>query len=415
MPKLRISALVSVSAALLALASCGGKSQVSQSQPAFSVLYSFTYGADGANPSTKTMVRDAQGNLYGTTQLAGNTNCNVSLHPGCGTVFRLDTTGILTPLHIFTGGAFDVGGSSGLIQDAGGNLYGTGADSFGNGLVFKVDKNGMYTVFYDFAGGSDGYLPTGYLLPDRTGNIYGTTLEGGVSTDPLCPQGCGTVFELDPTGLHTVVYSFLDNSDGAAPNSLIRDIAGNLYGATWNGGQGCPQLAGCGTIFELDTSGNKTVLHYFTGGADGSTPNGSLALDSAGNLYGTAQAGGDRTCPYNGGAGCGVIFKLHPNGDETVLHAFHGGPDGNVPVAVVLDAAGNLYGTTQSGPNTSVCGTVFKLDSKGNLTNLHNFDSAGSDGCFPGGTLIQDTLGNLYGSTTNGGSNGDGTLFTVKF
>ena len=166
--------------------------------------------------------------------------------------------------------------------------------------------------------------------------------------------------------------------------------------------------------FKLDASGKKTVLYYFTGGNDGSTPNGSLVLDSAGNLYGTTQAGGDLACPYNGGAGCGVVFKLDLNGVETVLHAFHGRSDGNVPVAVVLDAAGNLYGTTQSGPNANICGTIFKLDTLGNLTNLHSFDSAGSDGCFPVGALIQGAAGNLYGATMGGGALQDGTLFRVK-
>jgi len=379
------------------------------------MLYSFTGGADGAGPSAATMVRDAQGSLYGTTQLGGNLACNASLHPGCGTVWKLDNAGNLTPLHIFTGAALDAGGSSGMAQDANGNLYGTAADGYGNGLVFEVDKNGTYTVSYDFMGGLDGSLPAGYLFRDAAGNLFGTTLQGGGSIDQ-CPyqQSCGTVYELNPAGQHTVLYPFLDSSGGANPNTLIGDGAGNLYGTTWLGGQGCSQLAGCGTVFKLDASGKKTVLYYFTGGNDGSTPNGSLVLDPAGNLYGTTQAGGDLACPYNGGAGCGVVFKLDPNGVETVLHAFHGGSDGNVPVAVVLDAAGNLYGTTQSGPNANICGTIFKFDTKRNLTNVHNFDPAGSDGCFPGGALLQDAAGNLYGATTGGGALQDGTLFRVK-
>jgi uncharacterized repeat protein (TIGR03803 family) len=392
----------------------------------FTTLYSFTGGADGANPSTATMTRDAQGNLYGTTQFGGNNTCNVSLHEGCGTVFKLDTTGNLTPLHIFAGGAQGLG-SSGLVLDGNGNLYGTAGGGLGHGLVFRVAKSGTYTELYNFAGGSDGDLPWQYLVRDTAGNLYGTTLLGGVSKDPLCPnsQGCGTVFELGPTGQHKVLYSFLNNSDGSEPDSLIRDSTGNLYGTTSRGGKGCVPVSGCGTVFKLDASGKKTVLHAFTGGSDGSTPSGELVLDAAGNLYGTASAGGDLTCPYNGGAGCGVVFKIDANSVETVLHAFHGGSDGNVPVSVVLGTTGDfstaLFGITQSGPNTNICGTVFKLDFSGTLTNLHNI-AGGSEGCMPVGTLIQDEFRNLYGATVLGGYlgnpevclNGCGTLFEIK-
>ena len=201
MAKLRMSALGLGLTLSLTLASCGGGSQASPPPPppTFTVLYSFTYGADGAGPSTATMVGDAQGNLYGTTQTGGDLTCNVSLHPGCGTVWKLDKAGNLTPLHIFSGAALDVGGSSGLAQDANGNLYGTAADGYGNGLVFEVNKNGTYTVFYDFAGGLDGFLPNGGLFRDAAGDLYGTTLQGGGSVDQ-CPnqQSCGTAYELDP-------------------------------------------------------------------------------------------------------------------------------------------------------------------------------------------------------------------------
>jgi uncharacterized repeat protein (TIGR03803 family) len=163
------------------------------------------------------------------------------------------------------------------------------------------------------------------------------------------------------------------------------------------------------------------VLHTFTGKKDGSGPTGSLVRDSAGNLYGVTSAGGDLKCPYNGGAGCGVVFKLNPKNVLTVLHAFHGGSDGNVPVSVILDAAGNLYGITQSGPNTNICGTVFKLDPLGKLTTLHNI-AGGAEGCGPVGSLVWDAAGNLYGATVLGGddhnqeicSHGCGTLFRIK-
>jgi uncharacterized repeat protein (TIGR03803 family) len=369
------------------------------------------------------MVLDSQGNLYGTTQFGADLTCNVSLHPGCGTVFKLDTARNLTALYTFSGGALDVGAASGLVMDGSGNLFGTASDDHSSGLVFELAKNDTYTALYDFAGGSDGDGPSGNLFRDANGNLYGATPLGGGSNDPLCPngQGCGTVFELGPTGQHKVLYSFLNNADGAEPYSVIRDGVGNLFGATLEGGQGCAPVSGCGTIFKLDASGKKTMLYAFTGGTDGSAPSGSLVMDSAGNLYGTTSAGGDLACPYNSGAGCGVVFKLDTQGAETVLHAFHGGSDGNVPVSVILGADGNLYGTTQSGPDTSICGTVFKLDTLGNLTNLHNI-AGGTGGCGPVGTLVQDAAGNLYGATVLGGDEqnieiclkGCGTVFKIK-
>jgi uncharacterized repeat protein (TIGR03803 family) len=418
MAKIRMSPLALLLTACFALSSAQAQN--------FTVLYSFTGAADGANPSTATMVRDAKGNLYGTTQFGGDNTCNVSLHEGCGTVFRLDTSGNLTSLHIFKGGAQGLA-SSGLALDGNGNLYGTAGGGLGHGLVFEVAKSGTYKELYNFAGGADGDLPWQYLVRDTAGNLYGTTLLGGGSNDPLCPngQGCGTVFELGHTGQHTVLYSFLNNSDGSEPDSLIRDSVGNIYGTTSNGGKGCVPVSGCGIVFKVDTTGKKTVLHAFTGGSDGSSPSGGLVLDAAGNLYGTASAGGDLTCPYNCGAGCGVVFKLDTKGVETVLHAFHGGSDGNVPVSVILGTTGDfstvLYGTTQTGPNTNSCGTVFKLDFSGTLTNLHSI-AGGSEGCMPVGGLIQDVLGNLYGATVLGGYLGNpevclkgcGTLFEIK-
>jgi len=390
--------------------------------PAFTLLYSFTGGADGGNPSTVTMVRDAQGNLYGTTQFGADVNCNASLHPGCGTVWKLDTAGNLTALYTWSGGTLG-GGGSGLVEDGAGNLFGTaGYGGLGNGFVFELNQNGTFTDLYDFAAGSDGDAPTGTLFRDANGNLFGTTLLGGGSTDPLCPngQGCGTVFELAANGQYQLLYSFLNNADGAEPQNLVADSAGNLYGVTSAGGQGCQPISGCGTAFQLDASGHKTVLHYFTGGSDGGTPLGSLSLDSAGNLYGSTQAGGDLTCPINGGAGCGVIFKIAPTGAETVLYAFHGGSDGSVPVSVIPDGSGNFYGTAQGGPNPSPCGTVFKLDAQSNLTNLYS--PVGANGCGPIGALVRDSAGNLFVATALGGDqnngnvcyNGCGTVFKIK-
>lgn len=417
MLKVRASILALASTAFLVLPSCGGpRSQGPPPPLTFAVLYSFTAGADGANPTTATMVMDAKGNLYGTTQFGGDLTCNVSTHPGCGTVFRLDAAGNLTSLHIFAGGNLGFS-SSGLVLDGNGNIYGTAGGGLGYGFLFEIDKNGTFTDLHDFAGGSDADGPTGNLFQDAAGNLYGTTFGGGGSNDPLCQGGCGTVFELGATGQYKVLYSFLNNADGYVPQGVIGDGAGNLFGITAYGGQGCLPVSGCGTVFKLDASDKKTLLHTFTGGTDGSTPAGSVVLDSAGNLYGSTWAGGDLACPYNGGAGCGVVFKLDNNGVETVLHAFHGGSDGGVPGPVILDAAGNLYGTTGVGPNMDSCGIVFKLDTKGVLTSLHNM-AGGSEGCGPVGALVPDATGDLYGATAFGGDAACGycgTLVEIKF
>jgi uncharacterized repeat protein (TIGR03803 family) len=408
----------------LALSSCSGSQSSTQPPPppapVFSVLYSFTGAFDGANPNGP-IVRDAQGNLYGTTQFGADLNCNISLHPGCGTVFRLDTTHQVTALYTFSGGTLQHG--AGVVLDTNGNLYGSASPGLGFGLLYRLDPNGNFTDLYDFAGGSDGNLPASNLLRDGSGNIYGATVLGGGSTDPLCPngQGCGTLFELVPSGQYKIVYSFLNNSDGSGPQGIIRDKAGNLFGPTAQGGQGCVSISGCGTIFKVDVSGNKTTLYMFKGGSDGSTPSGLLAVDSIGNLYGITAAGGDLTCPYNRGAGCGVVFKVDTHGVETVLHAFHGGSDAFAPVSIMVGAGGNLYGTTAGGPNASPCGAIFELDTLGKLSYLHTLNG-NSEGCGPVGGLVEDSAGDLYGVTALGGSvsnpnvcyNGCGTVFEIK-
>ena len=273
------------------------------------------------------------------------------------------------------GGAGPLGG---LISDAAGNLYGTasfqGDASFGgNGVVFKLshDTSGGWrgTVLHTFQG-TDGANPNGGLIFDRAGNLYGTTYSGGTHNN-------GTVFKLspDPDGkwTETVLHIFQGSPDGANPDAgLIFDRAGNLYGTSFNGG--VLSFGGNGTVFELSLEPNgewsETVLHIFqtTGppnfqATGGSGPQARLTFDRAGNLYGTTFSGGSP----NGG----VVFKLspEPNGRwiETVLHGFQGFPDGAQPIGdLVIDAAGNLYGTTTAGGNSGNCfiggcGTVFRI------------------------------------------------------
>jgi uncharacterized repeat protein (TIGR03803 family) len=178
-----------------------------------------------------------------------------------------------------------------------------------------------------------------------------------------CELGCGTVFEVSPNvgggWTEKVLLSFGSNNDGARPQAgLVMDAAGNLYGTTTLGGSGSS-----GTVFELDTNNNETVLYNFTGGADGAYPTAGLTQDAAGNLYGTTQSGGIGTCMFGNIPGCGVVFKLDTNNNETVLHSFTGGSDGGMPKGgLIEDAQSNFYGTTYEGGGAKCdCGVVFKL------------------------------------------------------
>ena len=303
-----------------------------------------------------------------------------------------------TVLHSFAGPTTDGANPFGaLARDPAGNLYGTtiGGGAFGFGVVFKLDSTGKETVLYNFAGGADGGSPYAGPIRDSTGNLYGTTLGGGAS-------GFGVVFKLDATGKETVLYSFSGGADGANPYAgLVRDSANNLYGTTFNGG------SGFGVVFKLDSTGHETVLHTFTGGADGANPYaGSLIRDPTGNLYGTTNTGG---AGY-GFFGRGVVFKLDSTGDETVLHTFTGGADGANPYSgLVRDPVGNLYGGTLGG-GAVCCGVVFKLDETAKETVLHSF-TGGVDGADLMG-LFRNPEGTFYG-TTSYGALGFGTVFKL--
>jgi len=214
---------------------------------------------------------------------------------------------------------------------------------------------------------------------------------------PGTTGGCGIIFKLDPSGNEIILHTFTGAPDGAAPDaSLIRDSAGNLYGTTEFGGdQSCPQGQGqgCGTVFKLDPTGSLTILHSFAG-PEGFGPMCALARDLAGNLYGTASGG-----VFSGG----VLFRLSTGDKLTVLHSFGHGKDGSGPVAgVIRDSEGNLYGTTTGGGG-SFFGTVYKVSPTGKETVLHSFDNRQGEGQNPFGGLVRDSSGNLFGTTASGG------------
>ena len=310
------------------------------------------------------------------------------------------------------------GGNPSALLDVNGNLFGTtavgGPSKLGN--VFELTSQRQESTLYSFTNTTpDGRIPTiGPLVRDAQGNFYGTTQDGG---DYNCivffARGCGTVFKLNPSGQETILHSFTGGTDGAQPLAgLVADSAGNLYGTTYVGGTGC-NGGGCGTVYKVSPNGTEIVLYRFSGGADGSTPYAvSLAIDAKGNLYGTTLGGGDLSCGTAHG-GCGTVFKVDPTGNETVLHAFTGSIDGGYPYAgVVLDSRGNLYGTTASGGEDGCCGTVFKVDSSGHQTMLYSFSHADT-GYGPVSGLVLDSAGNLYGTTLYGGDFSQGSVFKV--
>jgi uncharacterized repeat protein (TIGR03803 family) len=263
--------------------------------------------------------------------------------------------------------------------------------------VFKVDTNGNESVLYSFQGGADGFTPYSTPVADKSGNLYGTTVGGG-------SYGIGTVFKLDTTGTETVLLNFV-GSNGNGPSSLLRDSAGNLYGAAATGGGGAC-TGGCGVVFKLDASNKGSVLYYFQGGTDGALPLASVIRDSSGNLYGTTLTAG--------AYGYGTVFKLDTQHKLTTLYSFKNGADGAGPACALLrDTSGNLYGTTEIGGGRGY-GVVFKVDTNGVETVLHNFIGGTRDGQTPYAGLVTDPAGYLYGTTGYGGTSNAGVVFKVK-
>jgi uncharacterized repeat protein (TIGR03803 family) len=361
-----------------------------QSAPAQTETVLYTFSAATGSYPVGGLVRDKNGNLYGTTYQGANTGCG---NVGCGAVYQLTPSGTLNVLHTFTGSP-DGGNPEGtLVFDKGGNLYGTTTvgGAFGNGTVYRVTPGGQYRVLYSFSG-LDGAGPVAGLVRDGAGNLYGITQYGGTS-------GRGTVFVLTPTGAEKVLHSFTGGADGGHPIGGLILWKGSLYGTTGDGGDYGP-----GTVFRVTKKGVQKVLYSFSGGIDGASPFRKLVVDKEGNFYGTTVGGG----AYSSG----TVFKVTSMETETVLYHFTGGVDGGTPVGgLVRDANGNLFGTTQMG-GTNANGTVFKLSPSGTETVLHSFTRGASDGAMPMASLLR--VGRvLYGTTFYGGPTDRGTVFKV--
>ena len=385
---------------VLALAFVPLASPIAQSQT-FSVVHSFSGGTDGANPLAG-LVMDASGNVYGTTNSGGNF--------GAGTVYEFSSAGVETVLYNFTGGS-DGGEPQGSLLLIGTGLYGTTASggASGAGTVFELTLAGKQTVLYSFKGNGDGSVPVASLVRDSGGNLYSTTSYGGAFGD-------GTVFKLihpkAPSTVWTeqVLYSFGAGEDGINPVGGVNfDVDGNLYGTTSTGGE-----YGNGNVFQLAPSGTawtENILHQFELLSDGGIPYAGIVLDHAGNLYGATTDGGG-----GGSIGGGTIFEMSQSDGAwtfTVIYSLPGwGISGSFRNLLV--GSNKIYATTHcDGANNA--GTIYELThtSKGwAYTSLYVF-TGGTDGLFSFSNLVLDRSGDLYGTTNLGGQFGDGVLFKI--
>lgn len=342
------------------------------------VLYAFVGGAnDGAEPQG--LIEGSDGNFYGTTLGGGKGICTVPRlaggngqpQAGCGTVFEVTPAGAESIVYFFSGEADGGAPNLGLAQASNGDLYGTAAvgGASGNGVAFQLTLGGVETVLHSFAGGaSDGALPASLVL-GTDGSLYGVTVLGGTSN-------AGTVFNLTLGGVETLLHSFAGGSDGENPSMpLVEGTDGNFYGTTPLGGASanaasqCEQ--GCGTVFQITPAGVETVLHAFAGGSsDGANPYMGLIEASDGNFYGTTSSGGNPDCK----AGCGTAFSITSAGSEAVLHFFGASStDGTDPSsALVLAADGSFYGTTAFGGIYNH-GAVYTMTPAGVETVLFSF------------------------------------------
>ena len=411
--------------------------------PSIATIHSFNHATEGAGPWSAP-VWGTDGDMYGVTELGGNLSCAyVSSLPGCGTIYKSDKSGNVTTLHSFAGtdGAYPF---ASLFAATGGMFYGTAEYGGSNtpecniggtttpagcGSVFSYSATAGFTSLLSF-GPFNSPLGVGPLasLVQSGGALYGTN-EGGGNTSCIgtvggaAESGCGAVFSINGSNVPSALHTF-SGSEGAYPTAgLLLQSNGYLYGSTQGGGTlTCSSFAapGCGTVFQMNSSGSIfNSLHSFTGAA-GARPWSSLILGADGSMYGTTIFGGSTAC--SGGAqwqGCGTVFKIDSAGGFTPLHSFSG-PDGAYPTGIMQASDGYFYGTTEGGGGASCtgqygpgCGTVFRMDSTGNVTVLYSFTGQ-SDGSLPASGVVQGTDGNLYGTAVNGGVNDDGVIFRVS-
>jgi uncharacterized repeat protein (TIGR03803 family) len=378
------------------------------SSSGYQQLYVFKGTPDGASSLAGMTVLN--GKLYGTT-LNGSKNycgasCNNGCYLGCGTVFSVDSGGKEHVVYNFRGNlnsAEDGSWPFAPVTKVKGILYGVASSNGANsaGMVFSVTPGGKETNLYSFKGGTDAQGPQGGLIYSG-GELYGTTVFGGGSG--CGGAGCGTVFQISTSGAEKVLYSFQGGTDGERDYSNVTMLNGKLYGTTLFGGSGCGSQ-GCGTIYELNKNGKKKILHTFAGTSDGAYPNGLTVVK--GVLYGTTEGGGSRNS--------GVMFSITTKGVEKTLYTFADIPDGNQPTMDLLYYNGKFYGTTNGG-GANGDGTVFEATTSGSETVLYSF-AGGTDGNGPQSPVVE-LNGELYGTTYTGGGTGCsgagcGTIFEI--
>jgi uncharacterized repeat protein (TIGR03803 family) len=371
---------------------------VTSSGVALETLYSFNTNSVGCLPFGG-LIQANNGIFYGTASAGGS--------QGVGTVFHMDTNGVVKLVYAFPNGIngnWPAEGSlpyAALVQGTNGLLYGTAVagGSTGDGTVFRMSTNGTGTVAWSLTSGSSGSAPYGGLVQGRDGNFYGTTRQIGAEGFGALWLGYGTVFKLTANGSLTAIHSFSYEDGAYSASTLVQDADGSFYGTTQGGGTN----GGWGTIFRITPTGILTSLFSFAN-TNGALPFAGLAQDSGGTFYGTTTAGG--------AYGAGTVFKLAADGTFTSLYSFTGGNDGsNCYGGLLLASDGNLYGTAESGGVYGL-GTVFRITTDGRLATLVSFD--GYQGANPECTLIQGTDGHLYGTTQNGGANGWGAIFRLS-
>ncbi|WP_158267480.1 choice-of-anchor tandem repeat GloVer-containing protein [Adhaeribacter arboris] len=400
-----------------------------------SILHHFNH-PDGTGPAGN-LVQGADGNFYGMTYVNGEYRK--------GTIFKITPNGVFTVLKSFdyTNDGGNPWGS--LVQGTDGNFYGMTllGGKYNYGTIFKMTPKGVYTVLRSFNGTTNGGSPYGNLVQGKDGNFYGMTSAGGT-------HGYGTIFKVTPTGTYTVLRALNGTTDGSIPGgSLIQATDGNFYGMTYAGGEQY-----YGTIFKISSKGAFTVIHHLSS-EDGGHAYGTLVRGSDGNFYGMASDGGKnyngtifkltpggtftvlkhldfattganprgslvqgKDGSFYGMAGSygpssyGTIFKITPGGTFTLLVSLPDNNQGNAPYgSLVQGKDGYYYGTTSQGGKYGN-GTIFKMCTDGTFTTLHSLN-INTDGAYPEGNLIQATDGNLYGTAPSGGSKGYGTIFRI--
>jgi uncharacterized repeat protein (TIGR03803 family) len=370
----------------------------------FSVIYSFPNTGSGPSRVSNNLILDGAGNLYGVSAQGGKYQQ--------GTVFEVTQTGKLTVLYSFKGSPDGAGPLSSLFRDAAGNLYGTtfagGITSqcangdTGCGAVYKLTPTGKETVLYAFSGSSDGALPTMSVAVDNAGNVYGTTLNDAEAGGDA---GNGLVYKISSNGTFTALHTFClvdpSCSDGQYPTSgPVLDRQGNVYGVTAGGGQ-----FNGGTFYKVTPAGDESVIFDFANEYESQT-SGNLSRDAKGSFYGVTATGTLNTVDG------GKIFKVTANGAENVPYAFcvlPGCPAGDEPEAPLqIDSSGNIFGVvTYGGKNGS--GGVFKITPNGNETLIYNFPAG-----FSSYGVVMDTSGNLFGVSINGGKFNAGEVYKLS-